>query len=304
MKNLICVLLALLLCLSVLPAAFAESGDNDANAEGYTVEGEGWTSVVSWCQNGDMNIYGKFYYPEGFDKSAVYPTVIISHGLGSRTEMTERSKWPEAFNKAGFVVYAFDFCGGGRNSLSDGDYMQMSVRTEQADLNAVMDFVESKDYVDKEHLFLLGQSQGGFVSAITAAARPEEVRAMILVYPALCLVDDLHSFVPDLSALEGDTFQSAMGELGTVYARDAYDIDVMQEIAGYTGDVLIIHGLNDKTVPYSYSVEAIATAYGEESSQLLLIAGKKSAHGFEIIYDEGREIAENAGVAFAQAHLD
>ena len=75
-------------------------------------------------------------------------------------------------------------------------------------------------------------------------------------------------------------------------------------IAGYTGDVLIIHGLNDKTVPYSYAVEAIATAYGEASSQLLLITGKKSAHGFEIIYDEGREIAENAGVAFAQAHLD
>ena len=127
---------------------------------------------------------------------------------------------------------------------------------------------------------------------------------MILVYPALCIVDDLHAFVEDIDALEGDTFESAMGTLGTIYARDAWDIDVMSEIAGYTGDVLIIHGLNDKTVPYSYAVEAIATAYGEASSQLLMITGKKSTHGFEIIYDEGREIAENAGVAFAQAHLD
>lgn len=301
MKKLVSLLLALLMTLSVF--AMAEEADPTIE-EGYTTEGGGWTSVVSWCKKGDMNIYGKFYYPEGFDEAKAYPTVIISHGLGSRTEMTERSKWPEAFNRAGFVVYAFDFCGGGMNSLSDGDFMQMSVRTEQADLSAVMDFVESKAYVDKDHLFLLGQSQGGFVSAITAAARPEEVRAMILVYPALCLVDDLHAVVEDIDALEGDTFESAMGTLGTIYARDAWDIDVMKEIAGYTGDVLIIHGLNDRTVPYSYAVEAIATAYGEASSQLLMITGKKSTHGFEIIYDEGREIAENAGVEFALAHLD
>ncbi len=301
MKKLLAMLLIGLMLLSV--TAFAEEADPTIE-EGYTVAGEGWTSVVSWCNKGDMNIYGKFYYPEGFDESKAWPTVIISHGLGSRTEMTERSKWPEAFNRAGFVVYTFDFCGGSQNSLSDGDYMQMSVRTEQADLNAVMDFVESKAYVDKDRLFLLGQSQGGFVSAITAAARPEEVRALILVYPALCLVDDLHEFVPDIDALEGDTFESAMGTLGTIYARDAYDIDVMGEIAGYNGDVLIIHGLNDKTVPYDYSLRAVTEAYGESVSQLLLITGKKSVHGFEMIFDEGREIALNAGVDFLKVHLD
>lgn len=296
------VLVLVVMLTGVLPA-MAEGAD-PATEEGYTATGEGWTSVVSWCAREDMKIYGKFYYPEGFDESKTWPTVIISHGLGSRTEMTERSKWPEAFTKAGFVVYAFDFCGGGAQSLSDGDYMQMSVRTEQADLNAVMDFVKDKDYVDNAHLFLLGMSQGGFVSAITAAARPEEVRAMILVYPALCLVDDLHTFVPDLSALEGDTFESAMGTLGTIYARDAYDINVLEEISGYTGDVLIIHGLNDKTVPYSYSVDAVAKAYGQATSQLLLITGRKSTHGFEMNFKEGREIAENAGVAFVQDHLD
>ena len=301
MKKLLAMLLIGLVALSV--SAFAEEADPTIE-EGYTAAGEGWTSVVSRCKRGDMNIYGKFYYPEGFDESALYPTVIISHGLGSRTEITERSKWPEAFNRSGFVVYAFDFCGGSQNSLSDGDFMQMSVRTEQADLNAVMDFVKSKDYVDKDRLFLLGQSQGGFVSAITAAARPEEVRAMILVYPALCIVDDLHAFVPDIDALEGDTFESAMGTLGTIYARDAYDIDVMGEIAGYTGDVLIIHGLNDKTVPYDYSLRAVTEAYRESVSQLLLITGKKSVHGFEMIFDEGREIALNAGTDFLKAHLD
>lgn len=300
MKKLLCMLLAVMLLGSF---ALAEAAD-PAIEEGYRVENEGWVSEVRWCKNGDMNIFGRFYYPTDFDASKVYPTVIMSHGLGSSADMVEKARWPEAFTAEGYVCYAYDFCGGGPKSHSDGDYMKMSVRTEQADLNAVMDFVKAQPFVDADHLFLLGQSQGGFVSAITAAGRPDEVRAMVLVYPALCLVDDLHKFVPDLDALEGDTFESAMGELGTVYARDGYDIDVMGEIANYTGDVMIIHGLNDRVVPYTYSVDAINTAYAESASELVLIAGKKSAHGFEMVYDEGREYALEQGVAFINAHLD
>ena len=303
MKKLLAMLLMLVMCQSILPIAFAEEAADPTVEEGYTVEGEGFTSVVSWCKNGDLNIYGKFYYPEGFDASQKYPVVIMSHGLGSRAEMVERAKWPKAVTEKGFIAYAFDFCGGGMNSLSDGDFMEMSVLTEASDLNAVIDFVKSQAYADPDNLFLLGQSQGGFVSAITAASRPEEVKAMVLVYPALCLVDDLHEFVPDLAEVTGDTVETAMGTLGAVYARDAYDIDVMNEIAKYTGDVMIIHGLNDKTVPYSYSLEAITTAYSAAASELVLITGKKSAHGFEMVYNEGREYALDAGTDFLLRHV-
>ena len=303
MKKLLAMLLMLVMCQSILPIAYAEEAADPTVEEGYTVEGEGFTSVVSWCKNGDLNIYGKFYYPEGFDASQKYPVVIMSHGLGSRAEMVERAKWPKAVTEKGFIAYAFDFCGGGMNSLSDGDFMEMSVLTEARDLNAVIDFVKSQAYADPDNLFLLGQSQGGFVSAITAASRPEEVKAMVLVYPALCLVDDLHEFVPDLAEVTGDTVETAMGTLGAVYARDAYDIDVMNEIAKYTGDVMIIHGLNDKTVPYSYSLEAITTAYSAAASELVLITGKKSAHGFEMVYNEGREYALDAGTDFLLRHV-
>ena len=304
MKRFFALLLALVFCLSVLPAALADDTAADPTIEeGYTVEGEGYTSVVSWCKNGDLNIYGVFYYPEGFDPAQTYPTVIMSHGLGSTAQMVERAKWPQAALAEGFVVYAFDFCGGSRNSKSDKTFFEMSVMTEVSDLNAVMDFVMSQPYVDTDNLFLLGQSQGGFVSAMTAAGRAEEVKAMVLIYPALCLVDDLHEFIPDLSEVTGDTVETAMGTLGAVYALDAYDIDVMGTIAGYTGDVLIIHGLNDKTVPYSYSLEAVSTAYAESASELVLITGKKSVHGFEMIYDEGREYALSVGMDFLNRHV-
>lgn len=41
-----------------------EESDNPEIEEGYTTELEGCTKVVSWCKNGDNNIYGQFYYPE------------------------------------------------------------------------------------------------------------------------------------------------------------------------------------------------------------------------------------------------
>lgn len=189
------------------------------------------------------------------------------------------------------------------NTKSDKTFYEMSIMTEVSDLNAVMDFVKSQSYVDADNLFLFGQSQGGFVSALTAAGRPEEVKAMVLVYPAFCLVDDLHEYIPDLSEVTGDRVETAMGMLGAVYALDAYDIDVMGTIAGYTGDVLIIHGLGDKTVPLSYSMEAISTAYAEAASELVVITGKKTTHGFEMFYNEGREYALSAGVDFLNKHI-
>lgn len=303
MKRLISLLLVAAFCLCAFTAvAWAEEADPSIE-EGYVVEHEGYRSEVRWCQNGEMKIFGRFYYPADFDAEQQYPVVIMSHGLGSNCDMTERMKWPEAAATAGYVVYAYDFCGGGKNSKSDGDFMQMSVRTEQSDLSAVMDFVKAQSFADVDQLFLLGMSQGGVVTALTAAARPKEVKAIVLVYPAFCLVDDLHTFVPDLSALTGDTFTSAMGELGVIYAQDGYDIDVFNEIAGFTGDVMIIHGLNDKTVPYSYSLEAITTSYAKAKSELVLITGKKSVHGFEMVYDEGRDYAEQQAISFLGDHL-
>ena len=43
--------------------------------------------------------------------------------------------------------------------------------------------------MDEENIFLMGTSQGGAVSAITAAANKEEIKGAILLYPAFVLVD-------------------------------------------------------------------------------------------------------------------
>lgn len=78
------------------------------------------------------------------------------------------------------MAYCFDFCGGAASKRSDGSPLEMSVFTEQADLEAVIAMIQELDYVDQDNLFLMGTSQGGAVSAITGAAHPQEIRGMIL----------------------------------------------------------------------------------------------------------------------------
>lgn len=45
----------------------------------------------------------------------------------------------------------------------------MSVFTEVDDLDAVVNILKNQNFVDKNNIFLLGQSQGGVVSTIEGA---------------------------------------------------------------------------------------------------------------------------------------
>lgn len=280
-----------------------EESDNPEIEEGYTTELEGCTKVVSWCKNGDNNIYGQFYYPEDFDETKTYPVIIMSHGIGSTSQMVERAKWPEKAAQDRYVVYTFDFCGGSLNGNSDVDFMDMTVMTEKEDLSAVMDFVKTKDYVDQDHLFLLGQSQGGLVSALTAADRKDDVAAMILIYPAFCIADNAREMYDSAYDIPEDRAEMPVGTVGSEYVKTVYDLDVYGTISAYDGDVMIIHGINDSLVPYSYSEKAIEEAYTGEGSVLIPIYGKKSTHGFEMNFEEGRDYAETVGLEFFDVHL-
>ena len=156
-----------------------------------------------------------------------------------------------------------------------------------ADLMAVMDYVKRDLAVDYSKLVLMGYSQGGFVSALTAAARPEEVHKLALFSPALCIPDDARSgqmmfFVFDPQNVP-DTVSAMGGRLtiGRGLIETAQALDAMEAIAPYKGPVLIAHGTADHIVNVSYAQRAKA-AYGD-NAQLLLIDG--ADHGFKRFED-------------------
>ena len=207
--------------------------------------------------------------------------VILSHGfLGRRRDM---ARYARALASWGYTAFTFDFAGGGLRTESDGKLRDMSVMTERADLFSVMDYVKQVPDVDCSKLVLMGYSQGGFVSALAAAARPQEVSRLILFSPALCIPDDARSgqmmffqfdpqHVPDtVSAMRGRL------TIGRELIETAQGLDAMEAIRTYRGPVLIVHGTADRIVNYTYAERAKA-AYGD-NARLLLVDG--ADHGFK-----------------------
>lgn len=80
----------------------------------------------------------------------------------------------------GYAAYCFDFNGGSvMKSKSDGQTTEMSVLTEVNDLETVIDYVSTMPYVNKDKIFLMGCSQGGFVSALLLQAVEQKDREAI-----------------------------------------------------------------------------------------------------------------------------
>lgn len=223
-----------------------------------------------YAKRDNNNIYGVMYIPQNAGDRM--PAVIFSHGFGGNYQVG--TQYAEALAAKGYVVYCFDFCGGSPGSRSDGSTLEMSIFTEQADLEAVMAMIQRLDYVDNDNLFLMGTSQGGAVSAITAAAHPEEIRGAILLYPAFCLVEQTQERFARVEDIP-DTYFSLWMTIGRTYAEKLLDYDIYEVIQNYDKDILLIHGDADSIVPLSYSERAVKVY---KSARLEVLPG--AGHGF------------------------
>lgn len=217
-----------------------------------------------------QQIYGELYMPRYIDKKV--PIIIYCHGLGGYHE--DGVQYAKELAKLGYGAYCFDFCGGSPLSRSDGSTLEMSIFTEQKDLEAVIKMIQELDFVDKDNIFLLGSSQGGVVSAITAAKNPEIIRGMMLLYPAFVLVDQAQALFKSIDDIP-DNYYHLWMSVGKGYFEKLLNYDVYDEISSYNNDVLIIHGDADSIVPLSYSKKAENIYL---SAQLKVIEG--AGHGF------------------------
>lgn len=222
------------------------------------------------CDNDGKNIYGVMYRPVNAGDKV--PAVIYSHGFGGTNE--NGRIYGEALAAKGYAVYCFDFCGGGNNSKSDLIPKEMSIFTEETDLDAVIDTVKAQSYVDTDNLFLLGASQGGMVSALVAADRVDEIKGLMLCFPAFCIPDNANEWFDSIDDVP-ETYNLMGMDIGPVYFEDLFDFDPYSVIGNYDKDVLILHGDADEVVPVEYSERAAETY---PSAELYVLEG--AVHGF------------------------
>lgn len=214
------------------------------------------------CMRDGLTIRGMEYLPDGFEESKKYPVIIVSHGfLGNYASVAAFCK---EFAGMGYASYCFNFCGGGNGPEdgcpeSDGKSTDMTVMTEVEDLTAVINFAKNKPYTDNENFILMGVSQGGFVSGLTAAKYGNEISKLIMIYPALCIPDDARRgrvAGADYDPQNVPENIECATVLGKAYHEEVVGLEPYLELSAYQGPVLILHGLEDEIVNYSYSVRA------------------------------------------------
>ena len=235
------------------------------------------------CEREGLSIHGTLIRPASEEKC---PIIIVSHEFMS--DRLSVMPYVHFWASQGFAAFCFDFCGGCIVGASAGKTTDMSVLTEMRDLQAVIDYVKNRPDTDETRLYLMGCSQGGLVSALTAAKLRDEVKALILFYPALSIPDDARKGHMIKAVFDPknvpENLRCGPMKLGRRYVTDVIDVDVWREISGYTGRVLLVHGSADTLVDPAYSEHAfeVYRACGAEAT-LKMISGAghmfmKSAH--------------------------
>lgn len=205
----------------------------------------------------DFDSNGKDIYARAFvpDVEGRVPLVIFSHGLGANVEHEEEVQ--KALAKAGIAVFSLEFAGGSSSSspMSEGLTTEMSVLTEVQNLKDAIRIASGLEYADPQKIYLMGSSQGGLVTALTAE-EVTNIAGLFLFYPAFSLPDDIRSSFPKLDEVP-ETFNLLGTKIGKKYITDIYDMDPYANLEKLAMPVHIYHGKDDNIVPITASQKAM-----------------------------------------------
>ena len=259
------------------------------NAKKFSNESDKQTSLIKReevlinTENGI--IYGIRNIPQNTKEKM--PIVILAHGHGGTNKNC--TDYEYLLSKNNLVTLSIDFRGGSSQSKSEGKTTDMTIFTEVEDLKNVIEEVKTWEFVDSKKIFLIGISQGGLVSAITAAEKENDVSGLILLAPGL----DLKSKVSSIYEKNFENLSEPIEwwgiKAGKEFFSTIYNYDVYNNISKYKKEVLIIHGDKDNIAPIENSLEA-CNYY--EAATLITIKGGN--HLFDNIDTEemNKEIVE------------
>ena len=235
----------------------------------------------------DFDSNGKDIYARAFvpDVEGRVPLVIFSHGLGADARHEEEVQ--KTLAKAGIAVFSFEFAGGSSSAapMSEGLTTEMSVLTEVQNLKDAIRIASGMEYADPQKIYLMGSSQGGLVTALTAE-EGTNIAGLFLFYPAFSLPDDIRSSFPKLDEVP-ETFNLLGTKIGKKYITDIYDMDPYANLDKLGMPVHIYHGKDDNIVPLTASQKAMkrlkdARLTTLEDTVHALTAEQQSQIGFEI----------------------
>ena len=212
----------------------------------------------------------------------VHPTVLLLHGIPGCERNFDLA---QSLRRAGFHVMTFHYSG---SWGSDGSY---SLANDLEDTNTVLDFVlqDRKYGFDKQHIYAVGHSLGGFVCGQLSAHR-HEIKGAVLLMPSdigrlpLIAQEDPASWQTIQEVLE-DSAQWLSSTSGESLLREALDrsADFRLESAAEAlaqKPVLCIGGTLDIYTPPVLHCEPLAHAVQEAGGTSIQTVSYPTDHFF------------------------
>ncbi|MCU0399208.1 MAG: prolyl oligopeptidase family serine peptidase [Cyclobacteriaceae bacterium] len=226
-----------------------------------------------------MKIPGQLFIPKGAKAGDKRPAVVFFHG-GSRRQMVLGFHYSQYYHNAyalnqylasqGYVVLSLNYRSGigyGMEFREALDYGATGA-SEYRDVEGAGLYLAQRPDVDPKKIGLWGGSYGGYLTALGLARASELFSCGVDIHGVHDWNMVIRNFVPSYNA-----------EKNQAFARMAFESSPLNFIKGWRSPVLLIHGDDDRNVPFSETV-SLAESLREQGVYFEQVIFPDEVHGF------------------------
>ena len=234
---------------------------------------------VIFSASDGMDIHGQLFLPSSSQPNEKHPAVLFFHG-GSRRQMLlgfhHRGYYHNAYSlnqylaSQGYVVLSVNYRSGIGYGMKFREALNYGAggASEFRDVLGAGLFLKSHPQVDPEKIGLWGGSYGGYLTALGLAKASELFAAGVDIHGVHDWNPVIQNFIPSYNPLENPEF-----------ARLAFESSPLAHMEGWRSPVLLIHGDDDRNVPFSESVD-IVHALRNQGVHFEQLVFPDEVHGF------------------------
>ena len=257
------------------------------------------TPVVFPAADG-MPIHGQLFVPAGLEAGERRPAVVFLHG-GSRRQMLLGWHYRGYYHNAyafdqylasrGYVVLSVNYRSGIGYGIEFREAIDYGARgaSEFQDVLGAGHYLAGRPDVDPDAIGLWGGSYGGYLTALGLARASDLFAAGV----------DIHG-VHDWNEVIGNFEDSYDPVVREEVARLARESSPVAYLDGWRSPVLLIHGDDDRNVPFSETVDLVG-ALGDRGVECEQLVFPDEVHSF--LLHENWLLAYQAASDFFDHHL-
>ncbi len=213
--------------------------------------------AVSYSATDGLKISGQLFLPAGLKAGEKRPALLFTHG-GSRRQMLLGWHYMEYYHQSyamnqhlaslGFVVLSINYRSGIGYGLDFREALNYGATgaSEFADVQGAGLYLRSRPDVDPARVGLWGGSYGGYLTALGLSRASDLFRAGV----------DFHG-VHDWNVVVANFAESYDPRKREAFARLAFASSPMSSLDTWRSPVLVIHGDDDRNVPFSETVDLV-----------------------------------------------